>query len=571
MRRVHFAFIAVLLALSGGAVAVGAPVAVTGTVRDSAGVPQVGATVQLLRPDMTVIASVYTDNRGMFIIASVAPGQYALKAMGQSFLPSLREDVRVRTRTVVNLTLNSLYEVMQWLPSEPRSSSAQQDDWKFTLCSPANRPLLRWLEDGPLVVVHDGSGATPKLKARLMATGQEGTFGESGERISATMEETPSNSRALLARVDFAPDSAAGMESMLGFRQDLGYAGSVQSVAAVAIHPEMEAGVSDGLDEGAVRTWETMRLGDSLEAEAGSTAVMARFAANTPNTVLATLPFGQVAWRQGEQLIRYRVATAVPGRPGGADSEAGTWLPAVAVRQGRLSMEHGLHQEIGWERQTDRTGVSVLLFSDSVDNPVLQAAGRGAAFGGGAGGAAAAEWIYDPASGMIHMAGPGYSSTGMMAWMDTRLPGGDQLRLSYTNGDALAAPTRATLPAAQMAQLLAAVRPKRTQAYSISLSGTIEGTGTRWRASYRLQPEETLTPVAAYAANEAEPYLNLHLRQAIHMGRDGRREGQTGFEALIDLRNLLAQGYQSYVLSDGSVVVLAQDQRGVSGGLAFTF
>jgi hypothetical protein len=100
--------VAVLLAW-GGAVAVAAPGAVTGTVRDSAGVPQIGATVQLLRRDLTVIASVSTDNNGMFTIASVAPGQYALKAMGQSFLPSLREDVRVRTRTVVNLTLNSLY------------------------------------------------------------------------------------------------------------------------------------------------------------------------------------------------------------------------------------------------------------------------------------------------------------------------------------------------------------------------------------------------------------------------------------------------------------------------------
>ena len=565
MRRVYFATIAVLLAMS-GVVAVASPGIVTGSVRDSAGVPQVGATVQLLRPDMTVIASVYTDSKGIFTIASVAPGQYALKAMGQSFLPSLREDVRVRTRTVVNLTLNSLYEVMQWLPAEPRSNNGQKDDWKFTLCSPANRPLLRWLEDGPLVVVHDGSGAAPKLKARLMATGQEGTFGESGERISATVEETPSNSRELLARVDFAPDSAAGMESMLGFRQDLGYAGSVQSVAAVSIHPELAAGGSAGLNEVAVRTWEEMRFGDTLEAEAGSTAVMARFSTNTPNTVVAALPYAQVAWHQGDQWIRYRVATAVPGRTGGADSEAGTWLPAVAVRQGRLTLEHGLHQEVGWERQTDRTGLSVLFFSDLLDNPVMQAAGSAEAFRGGAG-AASADWIYDPASGLIHVAGPGYSTTGVMAEFDTRLPGGDQLRLGYMNGDALTAPMRATVPAAQMAQLLAAVRPKRAQAYSIALSGTIEGTGTRWRASYRWQPEETLTPVAAYEANAAEPYLNLHLRQAIHLGRDG----QTGFEALLDLRNLLAQGYQPYLLGDGSIVVLAQDQRGVSGGLAFTF
>ena len=71
-----------------------------------------------------------------------------------------------------------------------------------------------------------------------MATGQEGTFGESGERITASVENTPSDSRELLARVDFAPDTDAGMESMLGFRQDLGFAGSVQSVAAVAVHPE---------------------------------------------------------------------------------------------------------------------------------------------------------------------------------------------------------------------------------------------------------------------------------------------------------------------------------------------
>ena len=37
------------------------------------------------------------------------------------------------------------------------------------------------------------------------------------------------------------------------------------------------------------------------------------------------------------------------------------------------------------------------------------------------------------------------------------------------------------------------------------------------------------------------------------------------------MRNLLAQGYRPYLLSDGSVLIFAQDQRGISGGLAFTF
>jgi len=42
-----------------------------------------------------------------------------------------------------------------------------------------------------------------------MATGQAGTFGESGQRFSATVEDTPSNSRELLARVDFEPNTDA--------------------------------------------------------------------------------------------------------------------------------------------------------------------------------------------------------------------------------------------------------------------------------------------------------------------------------------------------------------------------
>jgi hypothetical protein len=174
-------------------------------VRDSAGVPQIGAEVQLLRADLTVLSSVYTDSSGRFKIPSILPGKYAIKAMGAWFLPSLREDVRIRTNTVVNLTLNTLYEAMQWLPAEPRADNAQNDDWAWTLRSAANRPLLRWLEDGPLVVVSDSAGAHRRLKARLVATGQEGVFGESGERISATIEETPSDSRELLAHVEFAP------------------------------------------------------------------------------------------------------------------------------------------------------------------------------------------------------------------------------------------------------------------------------------------------------------------------------------------------------------------------------
>jgi len=561
MRRLHLAFFIALIATGSVSASGAAPGSVAGVVRDSAGVPQIGAVVQLLSPDLSVIAIVYTNSKGRFSIPSIPPGRYTVKAMGTSFLPSLRENVRVRRGTVVNLTLNTLYEVMQWLPAEPRAANAQKDDWAWTLRSAANRPLLRWLEDGPLVVVSDGPGARPRLKARLLATGQEGTFGESGERITASLEETPSNSRELLASVDFTPGTDGAMESMLGFRQDLGFAGSVQSVAAVAIHPEIDGPCAGGLQEAGVRSWESINLGDEFEAEVGSEQVVARFAASSPNVVVESLPFASVGWRNGDSIIRYRMTTFMSGAQD--DTEATAWLPAISVtRNGDLALEHGLHQEIGWERQTDASGMTLLVFADKIENPVLEAAAR---FGSGQALPITAGALFDDVSGLLRAAGPDFSATGMMASVERRLPGGNSVRLSYANGDALAMP--ALSHPVPFAQVLAAARPRRVQTYAIALSGTLDGTGTKWRASYRWQPEDTVTQVAPFAANAVEPYLGLHLRQPIRL----RSDGAGGIEALLNVGNLLAQGYRPMVLRDGSLLIFAQNQRSVGAGLAFTF
>lgn len=563
-RRAHLAGFAVLIALGAAPVFGAATGSVYGQVRDSAGAPQIGATVELLRSDLSVVATVSTDSKGRFTIASLLPGRYAVKAMGPTFLPSLRENVRVRRGTLVNLTLNTLYEVMQWLPSQPRSGSAQEDDWAWTLRSASNRPLLRWLEDGPLVVVTDGSGSAPRLKARLMATGQDGAFGESGERFTATVEDTPVNSRELLARVDFTPDSNAGLESLLGFRQDLGFAGSVQSVAAVSIHPEeMDGAGGQGFDEAAVRTLETMRLGPDVEANVGSTQLLGHLNGQSPDTIAVGLPFATVEWRGGDNAVRYRMATMVENPDAGAETSDDP-MPRLTEQNGKLVVERGMHQELDWERRTDTSSMAVMVYSDTMSDPILEAMTRFAGDGDRQA-AVATDAVYDPASELLRAAGPGFSTTGVEAAVEHQLAGGNRIRVSYANGSALVMPALPN-PAA-FSQVLAAAHPRRAQAYSISLSGTLEGTGTRWRASYRWQPDDTVTAVAPFTENAAAPFLNVHLRQPIHLSRDG----SGGLEALLEVRNLLAQGYRPYVLSDGSVLIFAQDQRGLRAGLVFTF
>lgn len=562
-RRVHLAWFTVLIALGVAPVYGASPASVTGTVCDSAGVPQIGAVVELLRPDFSVVATAYTNSEGRFQFPTVHPGHYAVKAMAESFLPSLRENVRVRSAAIVNLTLNTLFEVMQWLPSKPRAGGAQNDDWEWTLRSAANRPLLRWLENGPLVVVSEGNKAKPKLKARIMATGAAGAFGEYGERYSATVQDTPTGSRELLARVDFSPGSTAGMESMLGFDQDLGMAGSVQSVASVSIHPDISSSEGQGLDAVAMRSAETMNLGPAMDAEVGATEVVARLGGDAQGAVTASLPYAQVNWSAGDSTVSYRMATMFPGTQGLSATATGSALPEFSARNGKLLMEHGMHQEIAWGRNSERSGMAVMLYADEIKNPVLEAAGPGGVRGWPA--AVAGGALLDEPSGLVHAAGPNFSSNGVGASFEHRLPGQNHLRLSYANGEALVMPAFAK--AASLEQVAESARPQRAQSFTVSFSGTLDGTKTRWSASYRWQPESTLTAVGPYSANATGPYLNVYVRQPIRLGG----EGTNGFEALIDVSNLLAEGYRPYLLRDGSVVIFAQGQRCIRGGLAFTF
>ena len=141
----------------------------------------------------------------------------------------------------------------------------------------------------------------------------------------------------------------------------------------------------------------------------------------------------------------------------GSTSEAAVWLPALAERNGALTIAHGSHQEIGWERQTDASGVSVLLYADHIENPVLEAQGHFAP------GKAPAAVLFDRASNLMRAAGPAYGSHGVQASVERRLPGGKprslQLCQRQCPGDAGAAASHGTclkcwLPRAPVARRL---------------------------------------------------------------------------------------------------------------------
>jgi len=87
----------------------------------------------------------------------------------------------------------------------------------------------------------------------------------------------------------------------------------------------------------------------------------------------------------------------------------------------------------------------------------------------------------------------------------------------------------------------------------------------RWRANYAGN-RKTPSPDCAFALDASEPYLNLHIRQPIHL----RRDGTGGFE---DCSTCVTccPGYHPMLLSDGSLLIFAQDQRSIRAGLSFSF
>ena len=420
---------------------------VAGVVRDTAGNPQMGIAVELLHADLTFAARSFTDHKGSYSFASVLPGNYALKAIGSNFIPTLKKNLRIRSGAEVDLTLSSLYDLMRLTTQVRKPRTQGEDDWAWTLRSAENRPLLRWQEDGSPVLVWDassqtlseaGRGKSHKRHVRVETVAGKREFGAAGTSISTAMIQNNSPRRRTAMSAEIAPDTAGLMDAMLGFRQEMTDTGlgssSMQTLAAVMDDPTIQAGGEQGMQAASLRSWESIEMLDSLEAEAGSDQVLARIGDGSRGgtTVYAALPFASVTLHHGQSALEYRVATSRSSDSNDGELSPRTWLPILSERNGSMVLEHGLHQELGWSTSAGPAEMQLVIFGDNIENPMIEAAGRLSAD------EANGSWmLVDGASGLLRAAGPNYSAKGMIATVESTLPGHNRVKLSYASGDAL--------------------------------------------------------------------------------------------------------------------------------------
>lgn len=556
---------------------------VSGVVRDRHGVPQIDALVQLLRADSSVIAVVRTDAHGAFLLADLLPGVYQLKASEETFLPSLRQNLRLvaHHKTIANLTMSTLFDVVQWLPAERRSMDEPDDDWKWTLRSETNRPMLRFSTDGPMMV-SEGSGPA-QSRARLTTSGGLRSFGDGGLRQGMEYEGTGANGAHTLLRTTLNATDGLQAGYMAAYENEIGEGRVVRTVAAYTDLPDLTGGQYGAGRYQAVtlRTAETSNLTPILRAEIGNELLAMRLVGAQGGSEVASRPFGSLTVHVGDTTLAYRVATSRNVQDAAALADDDTLLPAVAQRSGSATLEHGLHQEIRLRHKTEHGAVfHASAFHDRTVNPLIQGSG----FMSDAD-AASGDLLVDPVSGVFRTAGYGYSGYGFTAGASLPVTSGIAISADVATGAALTDPdfdqavansgvansglanSATTNQERSIEQTLLALQPKLTPAVRVAADGNLKRMGTYWRASYRWQPENTVTAVDPYAAAASEAYLSVLLRQPIRVGRIL----PSGTQAVIDMRNLLAQGYCPFVTPDGSTLFFAQADRSIAGGIAFTF
>jgi hypothetical protein len=532
---------------------------ISGYVHSSAGVPQMGAMVEVLSSALHTFR-LFTDENGFYSARNVLPGTYTIKASVPTYLPTLREHVALRAggSVMVNMTLSTLFDAMNIAPMR---GPADEEDWKWVLRSAANRPILR------------AFGTNANAREKSEDSDLRGTL--------SFLAGSPSDGYGSFSDVStsFSVEKSVFSSAVVGLRGNLGYGnGSPATVLRASFARKNANGVGPevaftmrrlaspdlslrnaDLQALALTTSDSMTLGDILELKFGSELQTVQFMGR----VTALRPFATADLHLSpDTIVEYRYATSQPDsridrgfESAPADfSESG---PHVTVASSRASIERAHHHEVSLSRRAGKNTVQLAVYSDRVADPALTGVGEVSAEGG--------NLLPDLYSGTFTYQGRDLETHGVRILAQRKLAPDLTATVDYEFGGVLDLDNGAA--SLQDARDWMAVRNRHS--LSGKMSGTLPRYKTQWIASYRWTDGQALTPVDMFNASpgQSEPFLNFFLRQPIP---------GTGFlaghmDALIDVRNLLAQGYVPVLGQDGRTVYLVQSARAIRGGLAFTF
>ncbi len=571
-----------------------------GTVVDSAGVPQMGASVQVFNKYQRLIARSFTDPAGRFGFTGLASDLYSVRVSLASFLPASRDRILIKAGldSVLQIHLATLLSNIEVSYAVP--VGAMSDDWKWVLrSSPATRPVTRLL---PVDLPESEAKLRPHVfsetHAMLSVSGGDGGLIDSGDlgadlgtsfalstnvlgknqlQVAGTLGQTAQFGAgaialcAIYSRADDGPFASAP-EVTFSFAQ-LGGIGSQLngtplndenlSTAGFPVLRTMSLSfyqVADPLDDVHLEFGTT---GETVEYQQ-HTSRMSPFARVTVDlgsagSIIASYSDGA---RPDALIAHQQYREAELDGVGGDLSgpvESLSRLPQLSLRNGRLEVQSTQDYELGYSKASGARTYALSAFSETVWNGHLNVAGDLSGLNAG-------DLFSDGLSPISSYNIGNYERLGYLASANQRLSDSFDLTIAYGRMGGFTANPSSFNGTSSSTSFLT---QKDTNLASLSVKTVVPRAGTHILASYGWMDPRTAVPTHIFTTQDALnlPGLNLAIRQPLpsFFGIPGR------LELTADLRNLLASGYTGINTGDGRRLLLVEAPRAIRGGLKFTF
>ncbi|HVO64626.1 MAG TPA: carboxypeptidase-like regulatory domain-containing protein [Terriglobales bacterium] len=540
--------------------ATGKPGTISGYVKNSAGIPQMGAVVELLTAASSSI-KVFTNDKGFYRATGVVPGVYSIRVSAPTFLPSFLERVSVRSGAalVENITLTTIFEAFQLAPHR---GVGNDDDWKWTLRSVVNRPILRIFDENPVVVSSAESNRQAQMKASLSFLAGAGSTGY-GDMPDMT--------------TGFSLEHSLFSSGILALNGNVGYGnGNPSTVVRASYSHEMANGSKPEIGltirrfatpDPNLHTFQALALSasdgftlaDVLELNAGSELQTIQFMGRQN----AFRPFASADLHLSPNTVleySYRTTRPTSRLAKGFDSSPADFSetnPRLSLTGFSTAVESAHHHELSLSRHVGPNNFQVAGYSDRISNPALLGVGELSSAGG--------DILPDIYSGTFTYGGTELKTQGIRAVFERKLNEDLTASLDYSYGGVLDLDS----PGQQLDSAKAFLHTTDRHALGGKLSGKLPRAGTRWIAAYRWSSGRALTPVDLFdnSPGQVDPFFSLFVRQPVP---------DLGFlpahmEILLEIRNLLAQGYVPVLGEDGRTLYLVQSARALRGGVSFNF
>jgi hypothetical protein len=574
---------------------------ILGTVVDNAGIPQMGATVNLFNRYERLIAKTMTAADGRFAFAGLPADVYSIRVSLASFLPAARNRIAIRAGmdSMLEIHLATLFSNVQVHYAAP--TAAMTNDWKWALrSSPATRLVTRYLPD------EVSNSSMPELRPRIFSgthaivsvSGGDAGFidddsmqGDMGTRFLLSTNILGKNQLQVAGtygpNANFGPASM-GLCAIYSRGGDNGF-GEPPEIAFTVSQFGLSGGASQtppNVQPGGVirimslSAYQVFDPADNVHIEYGVTGESVDFANQHTSRVSpfarATVGVGNAgqvvaAYSDGdrpEELLAHQpdqpVAPLEASAPGddslAAVANGLARMPQLSNREGTLELQRARSYELGFSRTAGSRTYAVSAFHEDVWNGAVNMAGDLASIQGN-------DLLSDGISQTSAYDIGQYRRNGYLVSVNERTGDLFDVALAYGRMGGFTKDPESLMAVLNGATGILAERNENLAAVNIKAKvpkgGTQIWTNYGWFANGAMIPQHLFMTQSAYAA----PGLSVFVRQPLpsFFGIPGR------VELTADLRNLLAQGYIPLGANEGRTILVVQSPRMLRGGLNFVF